>query len=311
MMKKRINKKWKIAALLLILIFLGIQLIRPPLKNKEVIVADNMQLPDNVQQIFERACYDCHSNQTRLKWFDKIVPAYWLVANHVKDGRAALNFSEWNKLDKAAAKAKLFRAVNDIRSGEMPLSSYLLLHGNAKLSKNDIHVLEDYLLENSLPLHYDTTTNITLKSSNDKASVKPALNGLHYIDDYTDWTAISTSDRFDNGTIRIIYTNDIGVKAIREHHINPLPDGTIFAKVAWKQMKDSWGNITAGDFVQVEFMVKDGKQYSATKGWGWGRWVGKDLKPYGTTATFTTECISCHQPVKNNDYVFTYPFQLK
>ena len=65
-----------------------------------------------------------------------------------------------------------------------------------------------------------------------------------------------------------------------------------------------------GNFIQVEFMIKDAKKYASTAGWGWARWKGNDLKPYGNTATFTTECVSCHNPVKNNDYVFTPPLSL-
>ena len=60
-------------------------------------------------------------------------------------------------------------------------------------------------------------------------------------------------------------------------------------------------------FVQVELMIKDAKKYASTEGWGWGRWRGPTLTPYGKDAHFVTECTSCHQPVKGNDYVYTQP----
>ena len=69
--------------------------------------------------------------------------------------------------------------------------------------------------------------------------------------------------------------------------------------------------IQPGEFIQVEFMIKDSKKYSATKGWGWARWKGTDLVPYGKEALFTTECISCHRPMKENDFVFTMPLHIK
>jgi hypothetical protein len=60
-----------------------------------------------------------------------------------------------------------------------------------------------------------------------------------------------------------------------------------------------------GTFAQVEFMVKDANKYKNTGGWGFARFVGKDLKPYGENAAFVSECYGCHLPVAENDYLFT------
>jgi hypothetical protein len=54
-------------------------------------------------------------------------------------------------------------------------------------------------------------------------------------------------------------------------------------------------------------MLKDAHLYKNTDGWGWGRWRGLDLKPYGRDAQFVNECTGCHQPVRGNDYVYTLP----
>ncbi len=118
---------------------------------------------------------------------------------------------------------------------------------------------------------------------------------------------VSTTDRVDNNTLRIIYGNDVAIKAIQEGHINPWPNGTIFAKVAWDALQDADGNVHSGEFKQVEYMIKDDKKYAATGGWGWARWVTPQLKPYGKNITFSTECINCHRPMKDNDLVFTMP----
>jgi len=134
-----------------------------------------------------------------------------------------------------------------------------------------------------------------------------SLNGITYIPDYKSWIPISSTDRFDNGTMRIIYGNEIAVKAIKDHKTNPWPNGTIFAKVAWDQLIDSTGNITPGAFKQVEYMIKDSKQFASTKGWGWARFLSTKLEPYGKSALFTTECINCHRPMKDKDFAFTSP----
>jgi hypothetical protein len=81
-----------------------------------------------VRSLAVRACFDCHSNQTRLEWFDRVAPGSWLVANHVNDGRSAVNFSQWDRRQKSDDLAKI------VEEGDMPPRDYVLLHRNAKLS---------------------------------------------------------------------------------------------------------------------------------------------------------------------------------
>jgi hypothetical protein len=107
--------------------------------------------------------------------------------------------------------------------------------------------------------------------------------------------------------MRVILGNEITIRAIEEGKTNPWPDGTIFAKLAWDQLRDNQGTVRTGAFKQVEFMIRDGKKYASTDGWGWGRWRGISLVPYGKNPMFTTECMNCHQPMMNNDFVFTFP----
>jgi Cytochrome P460 len=120
-------------------------------------------------------------------------------------------------------------------------------------------------------------------------------------------TRISSTDRLDNGTIREILGNDIAVKAIANKHIDPWPDGTAFAKIAWYQVADDRGVVRPGAFFKVEFMIRDSRTYPGTLGWGWARWRSADLKPYGSDAHFTDECVGCHTPMRNANYVFTEP----
>jgi hypothetical protein len=52
-------------------------------------------------------------------------------------------------------------------------------------------------------------------------------------------------------------------------------------------------------------MVKDAAKYKETGGWGFARFVGSELKPYGKDPGFVSECFGCHTPVAGNDYLFT------
>jgi hypothetical protein len=143
-------------------------------------------------------------------------------------------------------------------------------------------------------------------------NVAPAPNGITLPQGYKDWRVIASSHRTDNKTLRIILGNDIAINAARSGQTNPWPDGSVLAKLVWKEKTDAvWPTAIVPDaFVHAEFMVKDAKKYAATGGWGFARWLGTDQKPYGKDATFVQECFGCHTPVKSNDWVFTHPITL-
>jgi len=133
-----------------------------------------------------------------------------------------------------------------------------------------------------------------------------APNGIAIFPDYMTWKVIAPSYREDKGHIRIITGNEIAIAALRDNR-KPLPDGSVLAKVAWKTEKHPSFQVATvpGAFVQVEFMVKDAKKYKDTGGWGFARFVGSELKPYGKDAGFVGECYGCHLPVAGNDFLFT------
>ncbi len=139
--------------------------------------------------------------------------------------------------------------------------------------------------------------------------VAPAPNGITIPEGYKNWRLIAPSYRLDKKHIRVILGNDIAITAARSGKTNPWPDGAILAKLAWKEKVDeAWPTaIVPGEFVQVEFMLKNSKKYAANDGWGYARWIGLDQKPYGKDAKFDQECVACHTPRKSNDWVFTAP----
>jgi hypothetical protein len=148
---------------------------------------------------------------------------------------------------------------------------------------------------------------LLLAAGSTAASEQPvAPNGIAYHPDYMSWKVVAPSYREDKGHIRIITGNEIAVEALRSGK-KPLPDGSVLAKVAWKAEKHPNFPVATepGAFAQVEFMVKDAKKYKDTGGWGFARFVGNELKPYGKDASFVRECFGCHVPVADNDYLFT------
>ena len=114
-----------------------------------------------------------------------------------------------------------------------------------------------------------------------KTEVAPAPNGITLPEGYKDWRVIAVSHRTDNNTMRAIVGNDTAVEAARKGNTNPWPDGAILGKLVWKAETDAnWAAATVpGKFVHAEFMIKQGKKYEATGGWGFARWLGEDQKP--------------------------------
>ena len=135
--------RWKWVALILALGFLGIQFIRPALPNKPGTA--ELQVPPDVKQILKTSCYNCHSDETRLSWFDKPAPAYWMVSNHVKEGRKHLNFSEIGSLPLAQQQGVLFESISQIELGAMPLPAYERLHPESEITPQQLTVLKNYL----------------------------------------------------------------------------------------------------------------------------------------------------------------------
>lgn len=143
-------------------------------------------------------------------------------------------------------------------------------------------------------------------------AVAPAPNGIEIPKYYKNWRAIGVSHRTDKHSLRVILGNSIAVDAARSGHTNPWPDGTILAKLVWqdRQHPQFPAATVPSQLVHTEFMIKDNARFKKTKGWGFARWLGMDQKPFGANADFAKDCLGCHAPAKDTDYVFTRPFEL-
>jgi hypothetical protein len=138
--------KWSGPALALV--FVAIQFVRPektnPVINEATTIQAHAQVPSEVNTILQRSCGDCHSHQTRWPWYSRVAPVSWFVIDHVNHGRKHLNFSDWAKYDRREADEMLDGICKTTKSGLMPLSSYLLLHRDAKLTQADVKAICDW-----------------------------------------------------------------------------------------------------------------------------------------------------------------------
>jgi hypothetical protein len=126
-------------AVISLILFLLIQLYQPArnLDYGQDLTANFTKVytvPKNVKNILRTSCYDCHSNYTNYPWYSYIQPARFFMESHIKEGKENLNFSEWGNYSNRKQNNKLDRIAKQIKSNEMPLSSYTLIHKNATLS---------------------------------------------------------------------------------------------------------------------------------------------------------------------------------
>lgn len=289
-----------------LVVLVAMQAIRPAIPTRPATA--EFEAPQQVRQIVDKDCYSCHSDERRLSWFDQIVPGYWLVRHDILTARDHLNFFTLGSKPAAAQRASLYEAVNMIQLGAMPLPSFVMLHPEAKVTSEELAALKTYLSPwSSRPEPAPPTGSEEASAPVSLAAVNPEFNGLPFDQTFEKWRPISFTDRGDNNTFRFILGNEIAIKAAQSGNVSPWPDGTRFAKIAWEQQLGANGLIELGKFVQVELMVKDAQRYKNTQGWGWGRWRGLNLEPYGSDAQFVNECTGCHQPLHGNDYVYTLP----
>lgn len=296
---------YKGVAVFLILIYTGFQITSPAIENPPV--TSDIVLPKEVKQILRRACYDCHSNESKVEWYDRIVPVSYVVARDIAQARSRFNFSEWDRNAPAVQELLLWEMVNAIDQGKMPLQRYAKVHREGEVSSAELTLLKQYV--NTLPGRHKTDTAPKHTGSNSqKASGAVSLNGIAYSADYKNWKIISVTDKYDGSSMRIVYGNEIMVKAI-ERDTLPFPDGAKIVKVVWgKQAEDADGNVFPGHFQNAQFMVKDSKKYSKTEGWGFAKFDGPELKPAGKTILYEQTCINCHRLLApQNDFVFNIP----
>jgi hypothetical protein len=124
--------------LVLLIIFVLIQFVRPK-KNihpgpQPADISTLYPVPADVDSILVIACKDCHSNNTRYPWYNNFQPVAWFLDNHVRDGKKSFNLNEFATYPVARQYDKIEEVKKQIDKGDMPLSSYTLIHKDAILS---------------------------------------------------------------------------------------------------------------------------------------------------------------------------------
>ncbi|WP_312752538.1 heme-binding domain-containing protein [Epilithonimonas hominis] len=144
------KKVLKIILAIVLFIFIAIQFYQPALNvdKGQVYTTDFTQvykMPVEVKAMLQTSCYDCHSNNTKYVWYDYIQPARAIVENHINNAKEDLNFNEWGIYTNRKQGRLLNSIKEQIETKQMPLSSYTLMHKDAKLNDEQIKTLTNWL----------------------------------------------------------------------------------------------------------------------------------------------------------------------
>jgi hypothetical protein len=125
----------------LLLSFVIIQFIRP---DKNISAGP---YPHDIQTLFpmntqvssalQKACYDCHSNNTTYPWYHSVQPLAWWLQHHVDEGKAELNFHAFATYSPKKQDHKLEEIAEAVTDGWMPLDSYKMVHTESQLSDEE------------------------------------------------------------------------------------------------------------------------------------------------------------------------------
>lgn len=136
-MKKKLTlKNISIAIVFILLIIQSIRIDKStePIDDKTdfiSVIKPNAEVSD----ILKKSCYDCHSNQPVYPWYSNVAPVSWWIKNHINEGSHHLNFSVWETYSLKRKNHKLEECIEMVEEDEMPMSSYTLMHKEAKLSQ--------------------------------------------------------------------------------------------------------------------------------------------------------------------------------
>jgi len=129
--------------LIVLAIFIVLQFIPAKIENPQTPKELEIKVDDKLMSIFKKSCYDCHSNEVVIPWYSAIAPISFYVKGHVDLGREWLNFSTWENYNDKQKDEKLKGIYRTVYAA-MPLQSYIILHEETKLTKEEIKLIRDW-----------------------------------------------------------------------------------------------------------------------------------------------------------------------
>ncbi len=146
--------------LILLVALIVIQFIHPAKNIAEGsqanFIGNKYPIPADVNGILAKACFDCHSNNTRYPWYCKLQPVDWWMTKHINEGKEEFNFDEYLSHSVRYQYNKIHEVAELVEKHKMPLNSYLWMHKAAKLNEDETKKVIAWAdgVHDSLEAHY-------------------------------------------------------------------------------------------------------------------------------------------------------------
>jgi hypothetical protein len=138
------SRRLKQAAVVFVVVIAAAQLVRPerakPPTDASRAIQAQVGTATGLVAVLDRACRDCHSNETVWPWYTQVAPVSWLMAYGVSKGRKAVNFSEWAAYQPERQRTLLDASCQDATAGKMP-GVYTLVQPQTRLSPRDVETI--------------------------------------------------------------------------------------------------------------------------------------------------------------------------
>ena len=132
--------RWRRLGLVALVVLVVIQLV--PVDRSNPPVTETVSMTPAVEPILRRACFDCHSHETRWPWYAWVAPVSWLVAHDVHHARKHMDLSAWDTYTPKKRAKILDELIEEVHEDEMPLWYYRLVHRDAVLSNDDLDTID-------------------------------------------------------------------------------------------------------------------------------------------------------------------------
>lgn len=144
-MSRRLKKVGLAVVVVFVVVLAAAQLVRPERTNPKIDFARTFQAQNSASSglvaVVDRSCGDCHSNATVWERYTNIAPLSWVITRGVTEGRKALNFSEWAGYAPEKQQELITASCRDASNGTMPMSVYLMIRPEARLSAQDVETI--------------------------------------------------------------------------------------------------------------------------------------------------------------------------
>jgi hypothetical protein len=139
-MRKRLTQ----AGVVFVVVFAAAQFVRPAHSNPAIdpsrAIRAQLATATELTGVLDRACRDCHSNETEWAWYSNVAPVSWLLTYGVTKGRNAVNFSDWAAYSPEQQRMLLAVSCDDVTNGKMP-GAYTFVRPDTRLSARDINTI--------------------------------------------------------------------------------------------------------------------------------------------------------------------------